>query len=290
MDTRQRRPCLHALERGRVLDPVIENIPLSQRYFLLRLKRPPGFVEPLAGQFVHVAVTAADDDGASSCVARSASTIARATRSISSSWKWDRGRTCCAAFARARTSPLRAARAAVSGAPGQTHSRHRRGRGTYALTSTDFVRRVASRRITACSTARARRKISSWTTCRSSARAFPFDRRRQPRLQGQRGATGRARAGERRRRRHLLVRPTVMMRAAQKLAETHGIPHWASLEIAWAARWVRAARASCRRNSKAPRRTAPCATTAPCSTPACSSGTSSRCRTTRDSASRLGEK
>ena len=35
---------------------VLENIPLSRRYYLLRLARPASFVEPLAGQFVHVAV------------------------------------------------------------------------------------------------------------------------------------------------------------------------------------------------------------------------------------------
>jgi dihydroorotate dehydrogenase electron transfer subunit len=35
---------------------VIENTRLSRRYFLLRLARPEGFVEPVAGQFVHVAV------------------------------------------------------------------------------------------------------------------------------------------------------------------------------------------------------------------------------------------
>jgi dihydroorotate dehydrogenase electron transfer subunit len=39
---------------------VLENIQLSRRYFLLRLARPNGFVEPLAGQFVHVAVPSID--------------------------------------------------------------------------------------------------------------------------------------------------------------------------------------------------------------------------------------
>jgi dihydroorotate dehydrogenase electron transfer subunit len=43
--------------------PVLENIQLSRRYFLLRLARPEGFVEPLAGQFVHVAVPSLDDGG-----------------------------------------------------------------------------------------------------------------------------------------------------------------------------------------------------------------------------------
>ncbi|MDH4036125.1 MAG: dihydroorotate dehydrogenase electron transfer subunit [Candidatus Krumholzibacteria bacterium] len=40
---------------------VIDNVQLSRRYFLLRLARPDGFVEPQAGQFVHVAVPAAGD-------------------------------------------------------------------------------------------------------------------------------------------------------------------------------------------------------------------------------------
>ena len=40
--------------------PVIENVHLSARYFLLRLARPAGFIEPLAGQFVHVAVPSLD--------------------------------------------------------------------------------------------------------------------------------------------------------------------------------------------------------------------------------------
>jgi len=39
---------------------VIGNVELSRRYFLLRLARPAGFVEPTAGQFVHVAVPALD--------------------------------------------------------------------------------------------------------------------------------------------------------------------------------------------------------------------------------------
>jgi dihydroorotate dehydrogenase electron transfer subunit len=39
---------------------VLENTRLSRRYFLLRLARPAGFLEPAAGQFVHVAVPAAD--------------------------------------------------------------------------------------------------------------------------------------------------------------------------------------------------------------------------------------
>ncbi len=40
---------------------VLSNIRLSQRYFLLRLERPRDFVEPTAGQFVHVAVPSNDD-------------------------------------------------------------------------------------------------------------------------------------------------------------------------------------------------------------------------------------
>jgi dihydroorotate dehydrogenase electron transfer subunit len=39
---------------------VIENVPLSGRYYLLRLARPERFVEPLAGQFVHVSVPSID--------------------------------------------------------------------------------------------------------------------------------------------------------------------------------------------------------------------------------------
>jgi dihydroorotate dehydrogenase electron transfer subunit len=40
---------------------VLANVRLSRRYFLLRLERPRDFVEPTAGQFVHVAVPALDD-------------------------------------------------------------------------------------------------------------------------------------------------------------------------------------------------------------------------------------
>lgn len=43
---------------------VIENIQLSRRYFLLRLERPAHFVEPLAGQFVHVMVPSTSPGGA----------------------------------------------------------------------------------------------------------------------------------------------------------------------------------------------------------------------------------
>jgi dihydroorotate dehydrogenase electron transfer subunit len=39
---------------------VLENISLSRRYYLLRLARPASFVEPVAGQFVHVAVPSFD--------------------------------------------------------------------------------------------------------------------------------------------------------------------------------------------------------------------------------------
>jgi dihydroorotate dehydrogenase electron transfer subunit len=39
---------------------VIENVQLSRRYFLLRIMRPGDLVEPLAGQFVHVAVPSLD--------------------------------------------------------------------------------------------------------------------------------------------------------------------------------------------------------------------------------------
>lgn len=35
---------------------VLENVRLSRRYYLLRIERPARLVEPLAGQFVHVAV------------------------------------------------------------------------------------------------------------------------------------------------------------------------------------------------------------------------------------------
>jgi len=40
---------------------VLANIRLSTRYFLLRLERPRDFLEPAAGQFVHVAVPSLDD-------------------------------------------------------------------------------------------------------------------------------------------------------------------------------------------------------------------------------------
>lgn len=42
---------------------VIENVQLSKRYFLLRLARPRDFIEPQAGQFLHVAVPQAQADG-----------------------------------------------------------------------------------------------------------------------------------------------------------------------------------------------------------------------------------
>ena len=45
---------------GEFSTSVIENVQLSRRYFLLRLARPAGFVEPFAGQFVHVAVPVMD--------------------------------------------------------------------------------------------------------------------------------------------------------------------------------------------------------------------------------------
>ncbi|HEX5133693.1 MAG TPA: dihydroorotate dehydrogenase electron transfer subunit [Candidatus Krumholzibacteria bacterium] len=41
---------------------VLANRRLSRRYFLLRLARPDGFVEPAAGQFVHVAVPSIPGD------------------------------------------------------------------------------------------------------------------------------------------------------------------------------------------------------------------------------------
>src|SRR5262245_46883367 len=41
---------------GEFTTRVRENIQLSKRYYLLRLARPANFVEPLAGQFVHVMV------------------------------------------------------------------------------------------------------------------------------------------------------------------------------------------------------------------------------------------
>ncbi len=40
---------------------VAANVRLSRRYFLLRLERPRDFIEPTAGQFVHVAVPTPDD-------------------------------------------------------------------------------------------------------------------------------------------------------------------------------------------------------------------------------------
>lgn len=43
--------------------PVLANISLSRRYFLLRLARPARFVEPAAGQFVHVSVPHPDGEG-----------------------------------------------------------------------------------------------------------------------------------------------------------------------------------------------------------------------------------
>jgi dihydroorotate dehydrogenase electron transfer subunit len=42
---------------------VLDNLHLSRRYFLLRLERPGSFVEPQAGQFVHVAVPGSEVDG-----------------------------------------------------------------------------------------------------------------------------------------------------------------------------------------------------------------------------------
>ncbi len=42
---------------------VRDSIRLSRRYFLLRLERPAGFVEPMAGQFVHVKVPTVETDG-----------------------------------------------------------------------------------------------------------------------------------------------------------------------------------------------------------------------------------
>jgi dihydroorotate dehydrogenase electron transfer subunit len=45
---------------GEFTTPVISNVQLSRRYYLLRLARPAGFVEPRAGQFVHMAVPVSD--------------------------------------------------------------------------------------------------------------------------------------------------------------------------------------------------------------------------------------
>jgi dihydroorotate dehydrogenase electron transfer subunit len=45
---------------GEFSTSVIANVHLSARYFMLRLARPADFIEPLAGQFVHVAVPAMD--------------------------------------------------------------------------------------------------------------------------------------------------------------------------------------------------------------------------------------
>jgi dihydroorotate dehydrogenase electron transfer subunit len=42
---------------------VLANLSLSRRYFLLRIARPKNFVEPAAGQFVHVAVPASVGEG-----------------------------------------------------------------------------------------------------------------------------------------------------------------------------------------------------------------------------------
>jgi len=43
--------------------PVLRNVQLSRRYFLLRVARPQGFIEPRAGQFLHVAVPQAQAAG-----------------------------------------------------------------------------------------------------------------------------------------------------------------------------------------------------------------------------------
>ncbi len=48
---------------GEFATAVTANVQLSHRYFMLRLARPEGFVEPLAGQFVHVAVPSTGDGG-----------------------------------------------------------------------------------------------------------------------------------------------------------------------------------------------------------------------------------
>lgn len=45
---------------GEFATRVLENIQLSRRYYLLRLERPANFVEPRAGQFVHVMVPSMD--------------------------------------------------------------------------------------------------------------------------------------------------------------------------------------------------------------------------------------
>ncbi len=42
---------------------VLQNLQLSRRYFLLRLERPADFIEPAAGQFLHVTVPGADAGG-----------------------------------------------------------------------------------------------------------------------------------------------------------------------------------------------------------------------------------
>jgi dihydroorotate dehydrogenase electron transfer subunit len=41
---------------GQFTAPVLENTRLSRRYFMLRLERPAGMPDPVAGQFLHVAV------------------------------------------------------------------------------------------------------------------------------------------------------------------------------------------------------------------------------------------
>jgi dihydroorotate dehydrogenase electron transfer subunit len=42
---------------------IVEHVRLSRRYFLLRLARPEAFIEPAAGQFLHVAVPASETEG-----------------------------------------------------------------------------------------------------------------------------------------------------------------------------------------------------------------------------------
>jgi dihydroorotate dehydrogenase electron transfer subunit len=61
METRAGEPCVFTPSNADQFSTrVIANVPLSRRYFLLRVARPAGFVEPLAGQFLHVSVPALD--------------------------------------------------------------------------------------------------------------------------------------------------------------------------------------------------------------------------------------
>jgi len=61
METKASDPCVFTPSNaGEFSAAVLANTQLSRRYYLLRLARPAGFVEPLAGQFVHVSVPSVD--------------------------------------------------------------------------------------------------------------------------------------------------------------------------------------------------------------------------------------